>query len=314
MTNYLPFAQREILELEPAEIKHVRLSSFGVEGSSRVILQDLAVRVFGFNEDYSPDRGGDIDPAPAQASTDEWGWAGGPERTVEYVLMRYGWDGKGYLLEECQPHGEFVNGGRTLSPTWRFIKPYRIDPGQRLRAHGVQGGRAEAQSLFPGGVLFFGKRVKDGRPYHLYATHKVGGRAEKVANNAVLDLNSDNLRCPVDSPLLIYGVSYHMLCDINNMVTTNSALIQVVDPNEREWFKLARVPAGNVVTQRQATEGWIDPPVSLINLGEERGWIQEKDETFIVELENPYTDQGETVDNTLTVSVTLRGSVEVEDA
>lgn len=276
MINYLPYALRQKALLDtndPAsglpivDRVSVSLSAMAIGGGQnflRNFLQDLQVYV-----------------------TDTQGVA------TNAVLMRMGWEGKGFLTEDFYPIGMFHNKARPQTPVWEFIKPYRLFPGQGLRARFSPTGD-ERHWAVPS-IVFDGVKSRDGMPYPLHSTRLV------QANNTMqYALDDKTLWAPSDSPIDLYSVS---ISDIQP-ITTTGPQVQIYGPDQRAWFNYQTnvvVPAPRTLEER-----WIDPLQSLIELGEERGWVMERDETLMLEFMVPAAT------GDFHIWVTLRGSLEVD--
>jgi hypothetical protein len=260
--NYLPYALRDKSVVPANDVVHVRLSAMAVGGGIvRNFLQDLCVR-----------------QEVAEVN--------------DLLLMRYGWEGQGYLTEDLYPPGIFHNKPKPLDTTWRFVKPYRINPGEMLSAV-YRPAAVNGEEIYPS-IMFNGVRTRDRLPSHLYDTFN--GLSDQANLRA---LNGITLWCDRDSAIQLYGVSITEYA----LTLTQNALVQIAGPDLREWFHYQT----NIQTAppRRLSENWINPFWSLIALDEERGWIMERDEVLIVEYEN-------TSGADMVVWTTLRGSMEVE--
>lgn len=267
--NYLPFAMREVLAVGaenfpagvPPTTSSVQVSAFDVGFGDRAILQDLCVYAY---------------MATGEPSTD--------------LLMRIGWDGKGYLTESKLPAGLFVNKSRPAVPVWEFVEPYIIWPNQNLRAR-----MSTAINTFGAqGLVFNGVRLKDNRPVCLYDTTEA-----VVGAGAGAGFVDRSLRCPSDSAVALHSVT---IADWDFDKTANTSVWQIWSPGGREWFQV--MPSAG--PPPPIDQKWIDPPVDLFSLEEFRGWSIGTGQTLLVEFENLST-------TAMTVMVTLRGSVEIEE-
>jgi hypothetical protein len=268
-----------------------------------------------------------------------------------HLLVRIGWKGKGYLTEELVPYGTLLNTARPLTPTWNFVRPYRMDPGEALTATiwplatniGAGAGSdcsEEVDSAIFGkcvGLMFHGVRIKDGNPIMLYdSTQELfcrTGNTDPVIQQAMVQ---KTLACPADSSILIHSVSGTNF-DLQNMdpgaIPWGGSMMQIYGPGGIPWMKpIINVDFPNLavaappgVTQQEVTTltHWIDPKGSLIGLGEERGWLREPSESVTVEVEFPTGAASqlgvfgwgfEDAELDFPLLVTIRGSLEVSDA
>lgn len=300
--NYLPFVKRQIVDIPAAPRKgHLHLSAMAM-GPGRTILQDLSVGQLTMYNEYPPNQSGQ--------TADDTG--------RNTFMMRYGWDKRGYLLEDLHPYGSFVNAGKSMVPVWKFIRPYRMDPGEQLTATIICGGRFSLSKIptdsYPA-LVFNGVRVKDNQPIQLYDVAR-----DVTAAGTEVALADSTLKCPADSSVLLYSVAMQNTWDLS--VNTIGATqdhpnrVQIFGPGGREWFHWEQpvtpvipITAGQIVA---AQAGWLHLQYNRIKLGEETGWIQERDETFIMEFERAigYANRSELP---FRMAVTLRGSVEVEN-
>jgi hypothetical protein len=260
--NYLPYAVRDKTTIPANDIAHVRLNAMAVGGGIiRNFLQDICV----YQE---------------------------AAEVNDLLLMRYGYEGQGFLTEDLYPPGIFHNKAKPLTSTWRFIKPYRMNPGEFLRAQYLPW-VADGSEIYPS-IFFNGVRTKDRLPSHLYDTFNL--LSDRTQQRA---LNGITLWCDRDSAIQLYGVSITEY----TVSPGPGAALAIYGPDSREWFhyqtNIQTAPA------RRLLEHWgPDPFFSLIALDEPRGWVMERDETLIVEYEN-------TSGADMVVWTTLRGSMEV---
>jgi hypothetical protein len=337
--NHFPFALRNALILpftpETDRRRHVNVSgaAMGYPGA-RVIVQDVSVQA------SFPSGGGTLlNQMPQNDLSNNRG--GG----VLHMLMRIGWKGKGYLTEELLPYGLFLNKAKPLTATWNFVRPYRMDPGEALTATmwalatrlasnancGAESGSIEFGKCV--GLMFHGVRIKDGNPVMLYdASQELVCTTTADPNLREIALARKTLACPADSSILLYSVSATNM-DLQNYDYTEvtegiaGTMAQIYSPSGRPWmssimanhFPYGVVPWAGITEQEAATyPHWIDPYDSLIDLGEERGWLKEAHEQITVELElGPEAASqlgGAGTPDTWPVLVTVRGSLEVPNA
>ena len=209
--------------------------------------------------------------------------------------MRIGWLGKGFLLEDAVPEQLFVNVGTPGCSCWRFERPYRIYPGQRLRATIDPA----AETTRYQGIVFQGVRVKDDLPVMIH-----DGNEALIGNGTVAALAGESMQCPADSAVDLYSVTIPEFTP-NYTAALASSDVQIWGPDDREWFRFVYRAAAAAVNL-QENQWWLNIPGGYIELGEERGWIQKPGETFVAEFENLSA-------NDIIVASTIRGSVEGED-
>jgi len=271
--NYLPFVQRLFVNLPTfLSTQSTTIGILTVGMGERLFLGDLNIHVL----------------VDSDAFVDN------------YVHCRIGYLGKGFLLEKRIPCGFYVNKGRPGCSVWKFPKPYRLKPTEQLYAQISPFGAVEDHHP---GIMFNGKRLKDNLPISLYdSTEAV------LAANATAPLANETLRAPDDSEIELYSVSTpEFYYPVLGAPAANEADVRVWGPDRREWLKWEAQPPGLAIPLgMSAYSRWLAPPSSLIELGEDRGWVVNSDESLIVELEAIYN----AVD-TLVGMITLRGSLEV---
>jgi hypothetical protein len=220
------------------------------------------------------------------------------------ILMRYGWEKKGFLTESFHPVGAFLNKGRPLVPVWKFERPYRLDPGQRLSAVIVAGGAYNISAMpeeSTPALMFNCVRVKDNQPKLLY----------DVARTVDATGTSESLyfQCDADSPLLIYSVTLHDWYEYNAVVSAAAAPtvseLQIFGPGGREWFHWETVPTPTAAQQNQIKGCWVEGFCDKVDLGEQDGWVQEPHESFVIEFMKQQTGVSD-----INLIVTLRGVLE----
>jgi hypothetical protein len=258
--NYLPFARRQDVSLAAAGTRPSRaFTSFmrmATAGTKRVHLQDAIV----FRGDDDND----------------------PNANIPEIRMRIGIYGRNYFTEDFYHLEVYRTGAQPLCTVWNWEKPFRIYPGQRMRA---QVGPSPWTGPPVRSVMFNGVRDVDDEPILLYAVDEV---ANTVTTNTVLE--GRDMACPGDSSVRLYSITVPEY----RLGQTNARSIYVVDPTGRPFW-----PDGT-------WQNIVDPHVCPILLGPK--WVVKPDETITFEFEN------DTASQTETVSVIIRGCLEVEDA
>jgi hypothetical protein len=208
------------------------------------------------------------------------------------VLMRYGFEGRGYLLEEPLNGLSMLTGEAPERQGWRFPRPYRLDPGQMMRVD------YELPTAGVFGCMLHCKRMDDGRNFLLYGSNIVASAATAIGT-----LTGDYMKCPADTPILIEGISANGSADLS--VSTTQVGMQVYDGNGRELLT-KKFNAGGTVTDRQMRYDWLSPSNQFhLELGRYDGWELPTQNPFIMEFE-------ETAGNTAEILVLVRGSIEVK--
>lgn len=304
-TNWLPFVLRETLRIgtNPTTLvgspTAAELGSFGTGGmDGRVLLQDFSAE-FG----------------KLEYEDEEWNWyfSEGLANldTPITPVMRYGYKHKGYLIDVPIVAGAFHTHGVTIPEAWKFLRPYRIYSGEVMRARyeGIVDSRTEVPS-FPRkpGMVFNGIRTVDDQPILMYSS------ANKLDDGGPILLNQAGFTCPGDSPVDIWGVSAFGVSDLE---LPGGPKWQITGPDERDWYKhrirnnllnLAGtpiVPPAGVLDARWITHRW-----ERVELGEGKGWMMERDETFIIEVGVDTALKG-TDSEVYIAMITLRGFMEV---
>ena len=270
-SNWLPFAFREVFRIKTDSVlgigapTAVELGSFGTGGPvERVLLQDFGLVL------------ARVTPSEEPGEDPEWTW-GFDDGGDMVGMLRYGFKHKGYLLERPVLHAAHVNTGIVYPPTWNFLRPYRIFPGEVMRARYLTSrpGR-ETQDKRKPGMMFNGVRSKDDQPHPMYSS------TNKLDDGGPLALVQAGFTCPGDSPVDIYGVSAFGMTDLH---FPRTGRWQVIGPDEREWFKTRTIRLyGTPVPPVIADDHWLSHVGAYTKLGEERGWMMERDETFIAEV------------------------------
>jgi len=288
-TNFLPFAAREVMILAAGEIKAAKITSLAISSKqlgSHVVWQDMCVWEPAKYNNYAADAGDGFEDA---------------------LYMRYGLKNRGYLLDRPLPVGVFGSGGRPMHPTWKFERPYIIYPGEALSARIITGGVPDAYWTTPlgtrqsaPGIIFNCVREKDGQPHILHASIQ-----ELFDVGVERPLTGTFLKCPSDSPIRVYGVSHYQWHNRNSLPAGVEPLgIEIYGVNGQSWLHRIVDPATTLNAQ-EIIGSWIDPPMSLIQLGVDLGWRTPAESPLAIEFENRATIAKEFV-------VTVRGFAEVD--
>jgi len=287
--NYLPFVRRAAVSLpvHPAR-RAVTIPSMAV-GPNRAILQDLEIFEHGAVNYYKPN-----DTVP------------NGQTARARLMMRYGWEKKGFLTEAFHPVGAYLNIGRPFVPVWKFERPFRLNPGEALTATILAGGAYNIVTMpaeSTPGLMFNAVRVKDTQPKILYDVSR--------SVDATGTVNSLEFRCDADSPMFLYSVTAHDWYEYNAIPTAAAAPtcseLQIFSPGGREWFHYESAPTLTAAQLNVIKGAWLEGYCDKVDLGEQSGWVMENHESFIVELMQQDESQGSTV----VVFVTLRGVLEM---
>ena len=266
-TNYLPFAKRAVVTIAGNARASTTISDLSVGGCIRAHLGDLAI---------------------------DWDMRSG---TADFnINCRIGIIGQGYLTESFYTLNLYKDGQYPESGVWHFPKPYRLFPGQRMRAMTRVPNNAAtpfdlANYPFFAAISFNGKRVVDDQPIMLYDRSMVAA----VAGGSYV-LNGETLQCPSDSPVDLYSVVFNPDYDryhrgIERLRFTEN---MIWGPDDRQWWDQV---------------GWtqmVNPSTTLMNLNRPE-WLMKPTEGITVEFWYNNVPGGAEV-----IDVTLRGSLEVE--
>lgn len=289
--NYLPFVQRDIIQLTPKVARDgnvltgaARISALTPNVHGRAILGDLEV-LFCYT----------LQPLIAI-------------RPGNNFLMRLGWSKRGWLTEERYPYNIVANGYRHWWSMWRFPRPYRMYPGDKLRVEYIHDTITQGFTA-PFAVGFHGVRTIDNLPAMLSGldpTIRAGGR---------FVIDEPALACPKDTPVDISALSISDSGVLQGQAQWGGGYIppalQVWDSSNRAWFsQQTNFPPGGV-TGYENEVGWLSFFATPIILGEERGWVHDEGEELIVDMEFAPLDN--VLIAQMAAVVTLRGSLEVEE-
>lgn len=214
-------------------------------------------------------------------------------QTVGGVLARIGRFGNELLTEDFYPLSMFNTEVRQEYNVWKFTKPYRLFPGERLSAHvsyiaGVGGAGIVRDQTVPA-IQFNAVRLVDNRPVLLYdnANAVMGGVAATT-----IRLVGENLQCPADSPVDIYSCTFQPDCSQNraNPLTWVVQDLMIYGPDGRKWWDDATWPY------------LFDSPGYRMNLSGSE-WILEPGENFYAEFITPAA--------AVDLAIVLRGQIEV---
>jgi hypothetical protein len=266
--NYLPFIRQEVLLLVGGARGYTRLPIFGAGYGKRVFLGDM----------------------------DIWGtWTSG---ATAPVLARIGVLGYKYFTEDFIRVTSYQNGLRPGCMTWKFPRPYRLLPGQKMRATY----RVPDTLVHVVSVMFNGVREKDGQPIMLYDSYDVGDAGAFLGMDISLD--KEAMHCPSDSSILLYSVTFPEWIKHTGTNPADIPRVQIYGPDDRNWLEWSAQPAAAAAPV--IGERLIEPAVTKIILGEQNGWILTPSQTLTVDLLSPSTPAAGFV------YVTIRGCVEVE--
>jgi hypothetical protein len=256
--NYLPAAKRAVLA-PAAGLRQAPVRADFDFGNKRVYLTDVS---------FSQLTGTLV--------------GGPPVTTTGNVLARIGKFGVELLTEDFYPLTMFGTKPRQEFGVWEFTKPYRLFPGERLSALVSYVAGAGNRDCTVPAVQFNAVRLVDNRPILLYdnANARMGG----VAATSIR-LISENLQCPVDSPVDIYS------CVVQPQ--SNGAAVaelMIYGPDGRKWWD---------------NQTWLflfDTPGFLMDLSGHE-WILEPGESFYAEFITPAA--------ACDLAIVLRGQIEV---
>lgn len=216
--------------------------------------------------------------------------AGPPTTTTGNVLARIGKFGGELLTEDFYPLTMFGTKPRQEFGVWEFTKPYRLFPGERLSAlvsYAAGAGTAglERDCTVPA-VQFNAVRVVDNRPILLYdnANARMGG----VAATSIR-LISENLQCPVDSPVDIYSCVLQP-DSMRFAGFTTATELMIYGPDGRKWWDDPTWPY------------LFDTPGFLMDLSGPE-WILEPGQSFYAEFITPAA--------ACDLAIAVRGQIEV---
>lgn len=264
-SNHIPFMAREVLMLPAGEV--AKLS---------VIQAVVANRAPGAKIEYQN--------IQFYARTSE-----GFSLFPDDIYMRYGFEERGYLLEEpialmnTLNHWAFFGFGTG----WRFAKPYKLLPGQQMRAdYDITPGQGV---LGYASVIFPCKREDNGAPYILHGTNM-------DVNKLIGAFTGDTMAAPADTPLLVEGVQ---------ITNAGSAImgIQLYDGNGSEILKAK--PNNTTLFTKQLLYSNVWWRTHRIELGAFNGWELPSEHPLILEMIN------ESSDTDFEILVTVQGSAEV---
>jgi hypothetical protein len=214
--NYLPFIRRQRLDI-PAQalagsigLNFSSIPLLATEGGIRAHLTDAYV--------YP-----DVDNRT--------------DLVFENFRMRMGLTTQSYFTEQFYPIGMYQDGVTHETGCWRFAKPYRIYPGDRLRVQErYPTGWDDAYDVTYPAVIFTGKRLDNGDPILLYEC------LQSVADAGTAPVfQADTLRCPAETPVDLYSVVTNvprtLLTDGGGTIRpTTSFGLMIWGPDGRQWW------------------------------------------------------------------------------
>lgn len=214
MKNYLPFIRRQRITI-PAEASASAINTYfssiselSTSGGLRTHLTDCYVY---------PDNSSRGDLTTMQ--------------------MRMGVTGRSYLTTQFYPLYEFMDGTVKETGCWRFAKPYRVYPGDRLKARLTYTDQTAQQinhKIHPS-IVFSGVRAFDSKPILLYQS------ADNFpSENAAYLFDEDTMRCPDDSPVDLYAVTTTLpgwMYNVNFQgVQGHNVGLMIWGPDGRQWW------------------------------------------------------------------------------
>lgn len=262
--NYLPFMRRQYFVIAATSRDYARIPIFSTGGGNRVILSDFSV------------------------------WQRTGTSLTNPLLMRIGVVGYKYFTEDFQTVQSYHNGERPLCSCWKFPRPYRIYPGQRMRAIVTRAGFDDKDRY--AAIMFNGVREKDNKPIMLYDSDESAAGATVIGS-----LNDETMACPHDSSVLLHSVTIPEW--VLNPVSSRGPQVQIFGPDDRQWVESISY---DVAAPANLNDRILDPPVNVMKLGERNGWVLSSSQTFTAEFLNDGASEK-------TVFLTLRGVVEVDE-
>jgi len=256
--NYVPFAASEVLILDAgtsAKLSVVQSQVASRHKNAKIIYQDCLLA---------------------------------PNLTPDNVLVRYGFEERGYLVEEPLQLQGIINHHTFLAPCgWRFPKPYRLDSGQQMTVEYF----TDLEDIFFS-VVFYCKRADTGEPFMLYGTQLDSTKQGDGLQGATM-------RAPAETSLYVEGVSY----GFNSGIAFDTVGVQIYDGNGMEIIKTK--PNNTTAFSRISIFGsWMGLGSRGIELGEYNGWRLPAKHPFIFEAVNED-------DTDIEMLVTVRGCLEV---
>lgn len=262
--NYLPFVARESIHIPAGQTRALSVLSSVVSGkgtTDKIIYKDMH-----FTASNS-------------------------------LLIRYGFEGRGYLIEEPVPlryatqglYSSYVNQWRN---GFEFPKPYLLRPGQQMQA-----------VMKPSETGFFGctltcKRIDNGEPHLLYWSQLTATDETRVAEGSTMT-------CPGNTALYVHNfqVGSYSTVLLNR---PPEVATQLYDGNGREVVTVKNGAGVTTIDADDMLQSWMNSQTRTIDLGALRKWEMSATRPLIVELES--IDAGD-----LDIRVGIRGSVEVQE-
>lgn len=266
--NYLPFIKRQRITIPAGADPSTLATSFSsivelsTPGGLRTYLTDCYVYPDDANRTYV---GGD---------------------------MRIGVTGRSYNTAEFYPNYTFYDGTIKETGCWRFAKPYRIFPGDRLKVRETYPSGSDRFRV-RSGVVFSGIRISDNTPILIYQTAD-----EYVADAGAYLFDKDTMKCPDDSPVDLYAIISNIPRQMYPLhfagLGTPNYSLMVWGPDGRQWWD---DPTWTNLL-------FLDSHVIDLNKPE---WVMDPEETLVFEFR--YVDSAQ---SDLYLWITIRGSYEVE--
>lgn len=261
--NYIPFVAREVLILASGDVAKLSVVQAVVANrapGAKIEYQDLSF-IFDSATLAYPDS----------------------------VYVRYGFEERGYLLEEPIAVFDTINAPNFVGVGggWRFPKPYKLRPGQQMRAdyNVTEGGGAAGYA----GIILPSKRADNGEPYILHGTNL-------DATKFIGAFTGDTMAAPADTELYVEG--------IQAATSTYATMgLQVYDGDGNEIVKVKPNGSARFTQQEIYSTSWLRVQRG-IELGAFNGWELPSEHPLIVEMINESAAAFE-------VLVTVRGCAEV---
>ena len=266
MKNYIPFIRQATVTIGTADIGdsglarvQTKINDLATGGSERAHINDVIIHPADVNQD------------------------------TLLLKMRPGIYGKQYLTEDFYDVKVFEDGNYATAAVWKFLKPYRVYPGERFTVYlGGESDTTGNKAWIVAGVMFNGVKVNTGEPVMLWDVF-----AEDAANIVKgyyrRGLNALTLQCTEDSPVDLYSLSLN-----ENEITDQGRRLSV------------DTGIGRPFCPKDDALGWVDIKSTPIVIGE--NWVLGIGETLVFDFETAAAFQEDHI-----YYVTVRGCMEVTD-